>query len=276
VLAGAFVGCDLLFGPEDSNSSRPSDIPIPDSSNYLFPDITNAVEASRVLQENLTTFSPWLSEEPTVEPLNPVSSGLSFFPQPVKLIENGNLVDPISVRFKYETVIKTYYSSVTYNNPLKSSPVHLAKKIRHRKIFQHQMSYPATYSETHTVTAGTESTQAQTFAETTGWDTSATVGATNGFISAEVTASYSEEVSQTFEESITLSTYETKEQTFATAPDEGEDLLYAAWNRELVFQYVGTDGTPWQAPGYSFETPIQFTNQTGKDLVTTNDRFFRD
>lgn len=56
------------------------------------------------------------------------------------------------------------------------------------------------------VTAGTETTQAATFEKTSGWETTATVEATNGFASAHVTASYSEEVNQTFRETISLST----------------------------------------------------------------------
>jgi len=278
VSASTFVGCDLMFGSEDSHSSsedshssRPGDIPIPDSSSYQFPNITTAVEKSRVLQENLTNFKPYLTEEPTADPIDTVPGDYTFVPQHVTLIDNGEIVEPIYILYIDSSA---RIKGIRYDNPLKASPVYLAKKVRHRKVFQHQMSYPSTYSETHIVTSGTETTHAKAFEETSGWGTSATVGATNGFVSAEVTAEYSEEVSQTFEESISLSTYETKEQTFSTAPDEGENLLYAVWNRELVFQYIGADGSPWQALGYDFEKPIQFTNQTGKDMVTINDRFY--
>lgn len=291
IVAATFVGCEIGVGtdaegdsqsePErtspgdESHSARPSNIPIPDSPNYSFPDVTNEIEVSRIPQEDLANFEPMLTEEPAIDPISSIPWGYAFSPQRVVLIEDGVIRDLVGVVYKKFGTPYTMHVAL-FENPLLSNPVALSQRVCYRKIFSHQISYPSTYSETHTVTAGTETTQAATFEKTSGWETTATVGATNGFVSAEVTASYSEEVTQTFGETISLSTYETKEQTFSSTPDEGEDLLLAAWNKELLFEYVGANGDPWGAAQFSFEAPIRFSNQTGKDLVTTNDRFYRE
>lgn len=170
IVAATFVGCEIGVGtdaegdsqsepertsPGDgSHSARPSNIPIPDSPNYSFPDVTNEIEVSRIPQEDLANFEPMLTEEPATEPINSIPFGYVFSPQRVVLIDDADIPDQVSVVYK--------------------------------------------------------------------------------------------------------------------------KLGTSCLTQVTLFEYVGANGHPWAAAQFSFEAPIRFSNQTGKDLVTTNDRFYRE
>jgi len=259
ILTGIFAsaGCMVDEGTTNGNALPPNtpQVPIPSSAGGFLPDTSEIL----VYEEtDVSTFSPELDTvpEPFLSDYDNFGFGVIYNPHPLRrlMVENGVKVNPVLLDIKV-CMDAGCDGGVYWSNRNGQALAEIPKIqwIRYwKRLVSVTVPYPTTYQQSHTYTEGTS--------ETTGESLSLSLGVSaSGWgvgLSAELTQTFTHEVTVSSETSIT--------KTFTCNSEQGKIIQFTVWQLVEGFRFRNSDGTAFTDPVYDFYQLPDIGNETNQ------------
>lgn len=259
ILIGIFAlaGCMVDEGTTNGNALPPNtpQVPIPSSPGEFLPDESEILVYE---ERSVSTFSPELDTVPSSvqDYYSPSGYPVSYNPHPLRhlMVENGVKVNPVV--FTIDVCVDGGCTSWMTLSNVEGPALAEIPKIQWIRYWKRLVSvtvpYPTTYQQSHTYTEGTS--------ETTGESLSLSLGVSaSGWgvgLSAELTQTFTHEVTVSSETSIT--------KTFTCNSEQGKIIQFTVWQLVEGFRFRNSDGTAFTDPEYDFYQLPDIGNETNQ------------